>query len=41
MSHSVPRSTRSIYQTNRSIRFPFLKLSIFGFLLIVPLAAHA
>ena len=41
MSHSVLRSARSTKQTDRPTSFPFLKLSIVGFLLIVPLAAHA
>ena len=41
MSHSVPHSTRSTQQTDRPIRFPFPKLSVLGFLLIVPLVAHA
>jgi type IV secretory pathway VirB2 component (pilin) len=41
MSHLVPYSVRSTQQTNRPIRFRFPKLSILGFLLIVPLAAHA
>jgi hypothetical protein len=41
MSHLVPHSARSTRQTDRPIRFPFPKLSILGFLLLVPLAAHA
>jgi type IV secretory pathway VirB2 component (pilin) len=41
MSHSVLRSARSTKQTDRPTSFPFLQLSIVGFLLIVPLAAHA
>jgi type IV secretory pathway VirB2 component (pilin) len=41
MSHLVPHSTRSTKQTIRAIRFRFPKLSILGFLLIVPLAAQA
>jgi len=41
MSHITPRSVRSYKRTDRSIRFPFPKLSILAFLLIVPLAAHA
>jgi type IV secretion system protein VirB2 len=41
MSHLVPHSARSTRQTDRPIHFPFPKLSILGFLLLVPLAAHA
>ena len=41
MSHSVPHSNRSTKRTDRPIPFPFHKLSLLGFLLIVPLATHA
>ena len=41
MSHITPRSVRSSKRTDRSIRFPFPKLSLLGFLLIAPLSAHA
>jgi type IV secretion system protein VirB2 len=41
MSHSVPHSNRSTKRTDRPIPFPFHKLSLLGFLLIVPLAVHA
>ena len=41
MAHIAARKARSSKQNGQRIRFPFPKLSILGFLLIVPLAAHA
>ncbi len=41
MSHLIPYSVRSSQQTNRPIRFRCPKVSILGFLLVVPLLAHA
>jgi type IV secretory pathway VirB2 component (pilin) len=41
MSHFNLSSDRSTNSTVRPIPFPFHKLSLLGFLLIVPLAAHA
>jgi len=41
MSHFAPHSPRSTEQTDPTIRFPFRKLSVLGFLLLAPLAAYA
>jgi type IV secretion system protein VirB2 len=41
MLHFAPRSARSSKQTHQRIRFRFPRLSLLGFLLISPLAAHA